>query len=95
LNKSGGYSESALPGLTDTRLSAGYQSKTMAQFAYNIGAGFDLQLTPAWLISAEYQFQNLGNTSLGHGVGTWSNESLYLGTYRANSALINLTYLFK
>lgn len=95
LNKSGGYSESALPGLTDTRVSASYQARTMLQFAYNVGAGFDFQLTKAFLVSAEYQFQNLGNTSLGHGAGTWSSESLNLGTYRANTALLSLTCLFE
>jgi opacity protein-like surface antigen len=94
-NKSSGYSESALPGLTDTRVSPGYQAKTLMQLAYNLGAGFDFQLTKSFMLAAEYQFQNLGNTSLGHGSGTWSNESLNLGRYRANTALVSLTYLFR
>lgn len=92
-NTSGGYSESALPGLTDTRVSASYKSKMMLQLAYNVGAGLDFQLTKTVFASAEYQFQDLGTSSLGHGSGTWASESLNLGQIRNNAMLIKLTYL--
>lgn len=95
INKSTGYGESPLPGLTDSRVSPAYQATVQTQFAYNLGLGLDYRLARSWLIAAEYQFQNLGNYSLGHGTSAWAAQSLNLGTYRANTALLNLTYLFE
>lgn len=92
-NKSNGYSESPLPGLTDTRVSAGFQANTSTQFAYNAGIGLDFQASGNFIVSAEYQYQNLGTMSLGNGSNAWSGQSLSLGQYHANAFLFSLTYL--
>ena len=94
-NRSSHYGETALPGVSSPRVSAGFASKTTTQLAYVVGAGLDYQLSPQWIISAEYQYQNLGNIALGNGSGAWAGQSLHLGTYHSNAVLVNLSYLLE
>lgn len=93
LNASSGYGEKPLPGVSAPRTEAGFQGNTTTQWAYAVGAGFDFSINQQFLLSLEYQYQNLGNVKLGHGTGSWSGESLNLGTWQSNMALMSLTYL--
>lgn len=92
-NQASNYNETALPGLTATRDSAGFASNTTRQFAYVAGAGIDFQMTEQVLLSLEYQYQNLGNVSSGKGTDAWTSQSLNLGSYHSNTVLLNATYL--
>ena len=87
------YSETPLAGVTP-RLSPDYGSNAGSQFAYILGAGIDYQLTPQFIISAEYQYSNLGNLSSSSGSNGWTSQSLNFGLNQSNAFLLGLTYLF-
>lgn len=88
-----GYSETALSGVTP-RVSPGFASNTSTQFAYQVGTGVDLQVTPQIMLSLGYNYQNLGSLSSGPGVGTWSSSTLNSGSYGSNEILVSMNYLF-
>lgn len=88
------YGETALPNVTP-RTSPHFAESTNTQFAYTLGAGLDYTLTPQWILSAGYQYLNLGPVQSGYGTSNWSGQSLNLGSYRSNELLMNLTYLIK
>ena len=92
-NLANDYSETALANVTP-RVSPDFRSNTASQFAYQLGAGFDLQLTPQILASLGYNYQNLGQVASGYGVSTWSSEKLNLGSSSQNEFLISVHYLF-
>jgi opacity protein-like surface antigen len=87
------YSESPLSGITP-RVSPGFGSNNSWQFVYGIGAGLDYQIARQVIISAEYQFLDLGNVTSGSGAGSWSGQSLSLGSYRTNTVMLSVGYLF-
>jgi opacity protein-like surface antigen len=85
------YSETALGDVTP-RISPNYGS-IGAQFAYVLGAGIDYALRPQQLIlSAGYQYSNLGTFNSGYGTGRWLNERLNLGANQSNAFILGLTY---
>ncbi|HEU5281048.1 MAG TPA: outer membrane beta-barrel protein [Gammaproteobacteria bacterium] len=90
--RTGSYGETALPNVTP-RTSAGFAENTKNQFAYTLGAGLDYFITPTLIISAGYQYLNLGHLYSGNGTSQWSGQSLNLGSYYSNEVLMNLTYL--
>lgn len=92
LNQTQAFNEVAIPPVTP-RYSPAFQNMTKGQFTYHVGAGLDYQLKEQWLISLGYEFQQLGTMSSAAGLSTWSGEKLSLGQYKANVALIGLTYL--
>lgn len=92
-NRSSNYSEGALPGVTP-RTSPGFESYSSVQYAYRIGAGIDFQVDPHVILSAEYQYQDVGSVSSKHGTGNWSGQLLSLGSFKSNAVLLNVTYLF-
>ncbi|PWY56333.1 hypothetical protein DGG96_03090 [Legionella qingyii] len=92
-NNISNYSETAFAGVTP-RVSAGYRNSNTSEFAYNVGAGVDVQILPQLFLSVGYIYQDLGPLSSGHGVNAWTGESLNLGSYRSNEVLITATYLF-
>lgn len=92
-NKSSGYSEVALAGVTP-RVSPGFANHTTNQFAYMIGAGIDYKIKPQWIVSVGYNYVNLGNFSSGQGAQTWSNQSLNLGRYQSSDVFASVSYLF-
>jgi opacity protein-like surface antigen len=91
-NRSNAYSESVLSGAA-TRISPAFADNTSSQFAYNAGAGVDVQLTSQFILSLAYEYMNLGRVRSGHGSGTWANQSLNLNSYQSNEVLLNLIYL--
>lgn len=90
----GSYSEVALANVTP-RISPSYKSNSSAQFAYILGAGLDYQFKPELIMSAGYQYSDLGMNRSGYGTLTWSAERLNLGQYHSNAFLVGLTYLFE
>ncbi|QMT60009.1 outer membrane protein [Legionella sp. PC997] len=92
-NNASNYNESAFAGVTP-RVSPEFRNSNTSEFAYNIGAGVDVQLLPQLFLSVGYIFQDLGPLASGNGVNTWTGESLTLGSYRTNEVLITATYLF-
>lgn len=92
-NNAGNYSEAVRAGVTAPRVNPGFASYTTTNFAYSLGAGVDFQATPKIIISAQYQYQNLGNVKSGNGNAAWSTQSLDLGTYSTNAVLLSLSYL--
>lgn len=93
LNKANGYSESALSGVTP-RVSPGYADNPSTQFGYILGAGIDYQLSPTLIVSAGYQYSNLGTANSGAGVDSWATQHLNFGSYQSNAFLLGFTYLF-
>lgn len=93
LNTASNYSETPLAGLTATRVSPGFSSNTVTQFAYMVGAGVDYEIAPQILLSAEYQYKDLGNVRSGTGSAEWSDQSLNLGTLHSSAVLFNMSYL--
>lgn len=94
-NQVGKYSEIARPNAHVTpRLSPAFASDTQHDFAYTLGLGFDYQVNEQVIVSLGYEFQDLGNISSGYGTRLWSTQYLNLGSYRANSVLASLAYLF-
>lgn len=91
-NRTSNYSENALPDVT-ARISAGYASQSNAQFAYNAGAGVDVQLDKQIILSAGYQYLSLGSVASGQGAGPWIGQYLNLGKYRANTVFVGVSYL--
>lgn len=93
LNNASGYSETALANVTP-RISPGFADNTASQFAYQIGTGIDVQVTPQIILSLGYNYQNLGNLASGSGVGTWADKTLGSGSYGSNEVLASVNYLF-
>ena len=87
------YSETALAGVTP-RISPSYANNGGSQLAYILGAGLDYQLSPQFIVSAEYQYSNLGNLRSGSGIGAWTAENLNFGSNQSNAFVFGLTYLF-
>ena len=92
-NKTSGYTETALGDVTP-RVNPGFGGGNTSAFAYQAGAGLDLQFNPQLIISLGYNYQDLGNVNSGSGIGTWSGQSLNLGSFRSNEVLISVNYLF-
>lgn len=95
VNTTDNYTESALPGVTAPRTSPGFADESNLQFAYQLGAGVDLQMNKQMLFTIGYLYQDLGEAKSGSGASSWSNRSLDLGTVKTNSVFLALTYLFK
>ncbi len=93
-NKSSGYNEIALPGVTP-RQSPGFANNTTSQFAYMAGAGLDYKVNQQLIVSVGYNYSNLGNFSSGQGMQAWSGQSLNLGTYQSNDVFASISYLFE
>ena len=93
INTANDYKEIALPGVTP-RVSPGFTDNSSSQFAYQLGLGLDLVLTPKIFTSFGYNYQNLGQVVSGNGLNTWSTEKLTLGSYHLNEFLITIHYLF-
>ncbi|WP_028387738.1 SPOR domain-containing protein [Legionella fairfieldensis] len=91
-NQARSYRETALPEVTP-RVSPAYANHTLTHFTYHVGAGLDFFYARHWLLSVGYEFESLGDFSSGKGQSTWFPESLYLGTYQANTLLFSVTYL--
>nr|WP_045100611.1 outer membrane beta-barrel protein [Legionella micdadei] len=91
-NRARGYSEAALSGVTP-RISPAFADNWTTQFAYNLGAGLDLQLGSRFIVSLGYEYQDLGSVSSGSGMGTWAGQSLNLGDYKSNAAMLSVSYL--
>ncbi|KTC90018.1 hypothetical protein OQJ18_05950 [Fluoribacter dumoffii] len=87
------YREHALAGITP-RVSPGFRGSNTSEFAYNIGAGIEVQFLPQLIFSLGYIYQDLGPVSGGKGVDTWTEQSLNPGSYRSNEVLVTATYLF-
>jgi len=92
-NRASGYSETALPGVT-ARVSPGFTDNTSSQFAYNAGAGVDLQLAPQFIFSIGYLYQDLGDVSSGAGMQDWAGKSLHLSSSHSNDVFVSMNYLF-
>jgi opacity protein-like surface antigen len=87
------YSEIPLGSVTP-RTSPDYAGNSGSQFAYILGAGLDYYYNPQLIVSAGYQYSNLGTLFSGYGAQTWSSQRLNFGTYQSNAFLVGLTYLF-
>lgn len=92
-NNAGNYNESPTTGVTAVRVNPGFSSYTKTNFAYSLGAGVDFQVTQKIIVSAQYQYQNLGNVKSGNGNAAWSTQSLDLGTYSTNAVVFCVSYL--
>ena len=92
-NSASGYSETALADVTP-RISPAFANNSTTQFAYQVGIGVDVQLTPQVIFSLGYNYQNLGAIASGAGTGTWANQTLGSGSYGSNEVLISVNYLF-
>jgi opacity protein-like surface antigen len=90
LNRSSGYSETALANVT-ARQNPNFASKTTSNFAYTLGAGIDFNVSNRLAISVDYKYLNLGKVTSGSGAGTWIKQ-LDLGSLKVNEVLINATY---
>ncbi len=86
------YQENAFSGET-ARISPNFGSQTSSQFAFNVGAGVDIQLSPQALFSIGYDFQSFGPFISNYGQSTWTSTKLNLGTLTANTIIFSITYL--
>ncbi|CAM2995595.1 Opacity protein and related surface antigens [Legionella steigerwaltii] len=92
-NNVSNYREEAFSGVTP-RVSPGFRDSNTSEFAYNVGAGIDVQFFPQLIFSVGYIYQDLGPISSGNGINTWAEQSLNPGSYRSNEVLVTATYLF-
>jgi opacity protein-like surface antigen len=92
-NRASEFRETAYPGVIP-RLSPAFTGHTSSQFSWNTGAGIDWHLSAPWLVSAWYEYQDNGKLATGKGTRLWSSQSLTVPSYRANAAIIGLSYLF-
>ena len=91
-NTASNYSTNAPPFLTFTR---NYFNNTSSTFAYRVGLGVDIDVTPHARLGIAYRLSNLGGVSLGAASinqqnvsGTLSQSNLY-----SNEVLFQLTYI--
>jgi opacity protein-like surface antigen len=91
-NRNSNYTESALPNVTP-RTSPAYATHNSTQFAYDLGAGLDFQLNKQFILSAGYEYLNLGKISSGQGAGLWTGQSLNFGSYHTNEVFLSVSYL--
>ncbi|WP_392537414.1 outer membrane protein [Legionella sp. 227] len=92
-NRVSNYREEAFTNVTP-RVSPGFRDSNSSEFAYNVGAGIDVQFFPQLIFSVGYIYQDLGPISSGNGINTWAEQSLNPGSYRSNEVLVTATYLF-
>lgn len=92
-NNVSNYCEKAFSGVTP-RVSPEFRDSNISEFAYNLGAGIDIQVLPQLILSVGYLYQDLGPISSGNGVNAWAEQSLNPGSYRSNEVLVTATYLF-
>lgn len=86
------YKETLIAPVT-RRVSPGFTSHTEGNFTYNLGAGFDFIINPCWTAFLGYEYQSVGATYSGYGVGTWGTSRLKLSHFRTNSVLFGVNYL--
>lgn len=91
-NRSSIYHEYATGSVTP-RISPAFTGNTKTEFAYSLGAGLDYLVRPRFILSAGYEYKNLGHFNSGRGLGDWAAESLSLGTYQTNGVTIGASYL--
>lgn len=92
-NTMNAYTENALTGVTP-RTSPGFSGMTTSHFAYSAGLGLDVKLSKQFILSAGYEYLNVGDVTSGKGTDAWSSQTLSLGTYHTNQILLSMTYLF-
>ncbi|CDZ76306.1 Opacity protein antigens [Legionella massiliensis] len=92
-NNAHGYKERALPDVTP-RVSPAFSNHASNEFAFNVGAGLDYQLSDSFLLSLAYEYQDLGKVSSGNGRATWAGQNLHMSSYASNGVLLSLSYLF-
>ncbi len=93
INRTKNYHEEALENVT-ARVSPQFKSDSKTQFAYLLGAGFDVLANDNISLSAGYNYLNTGKLATGYGVSTWSTTRLDYGTGSTNEVLITLNYKF-
>lgn len=93
VNRTTNYNETALPDVTP-RTSPNYMSTSLSRFAYHVGAGVDLQMSPRLIASLDYEYQNLGKIRSGDGVDSWAGTNLSSSRYHTNTVMLGLNYLF-
>ena len=91
-NTASNYATNVPPFLTFTRL---YANNTSNAFAFRVGLGFDVNITPHTRVGLAYRFADLGSVQLGaatidniKAAGTLSQSNLY-----ANEVLAQFTYV--
>ncbi len=91
-NRASNYATSVPPFLTFTRM---YANNTANAFAFRVGLGADVKITPHTRVGLAYRFSDLGSVQLGGATinnirtpGTLSQSNLY-----ANEVLAQFTYV--
>lgn len=77
------------------RVSPGYGNNDNTNFAYTAGAGIDFICSQNFLVSAAYEYWNLGKINSGAGAGAWSGTFLNFGTLHSSAVLATITYYLK
>ena len=97
-NKASSYREQPLSNVTP-RISPGYDTGHHSSWAYIVGAGVDYAFRDDIWVGLEYNYGDFGTVDTGSGAGTptvtgvnYSDQHL-TNSLRANSVLINFTYL--
>lgn len=93
LNHTENYKEQAFAEITP-RDTPGFTPNTATQFAYQLGAGIDFQVSSQILLSLGYNYQSIGKLISGPGLNTWTNQSLNSETIGTNEILFTVNYLF-
>ena len=94
LNHSELYEEKSLPGIVP-RNNPAFAAQTKSQLTYDLGLGVDVLINPQVILSLGYAYQYFGNFSTGYGQRIeWGTQRLNLGNLKANTFLLELTYLF-
>ena len=93
LNETSNYKEQALSGIT-ARVSPDYETNTVSNFTYSVGAGIDYIINQSFSMSLEYEYIDLGQAKMGHGAADsgWSGQSLTLGTLTSNVLMLGVSY---
>jgi opacity protein-like surface antigen len=91
-NHATNFYETPLPGV-DPRPDPGFLSNTTCRFTYSFGAGVDWQIHDKFIVSLDYEFQDMGALYSGNGANNFGSSNLFSKTYQSNNILLSLTYL--
>lgn len=94
MNNFNSYSEVPKAGVT-SRVSPGFGKKSTIDVEYEAGFGLDYYVRRLVLLSAEYDYLNLGSLASGNGSAAWSATHLNFGDVTAHTLLFSATYIFR
>lgn len=92
INRADSYSDKLKNSSGSATMILPFSSNTITKFAYQIGLGFDLDITQEIKLGFGWQFVNVGNAELGLSPSQSVYDRLSTGNITTNGIKIHLTY---